>query len=103
MKDLASVVFLSELRKRRYYKRHRKYRKSRAEDRFSSDLHVNDNDSTNRGHGSDTSSSLPWLSDEEFLQKFRVTKNGFSRILDSIKDHSVFQSKTKRMPHRSTN
>jgi hypothetical protein len=97
MKILASVIFLSELRKRRYYKCHKKYRKSRAEERFSKDLYVNDVDSTNGSHGSDSSSSLSWLSDEEFLQKFRLTKIGFSRILESIKDHSVFQSKTERM------
>jgi hypothetical protein len=97
LQDLASVVFLSELRKRRYYKRRKKYRKCRAEERLNKDLYNNDADATNRSHGSDSSSSLPWLSDVEFLQKFRVTKNGFSRILEFIKDHSVFQSKTKRM------
>jgi hypothetical protein len=40
LKDLASVVFLSELRKRRYYKRQKRYRKCRAEERFSKDLTI---------------------------------------------------------------
>jgi hypothetical protein len=51
----------------------------------------------NRSYVSDGSSLRPWLSDEEFLQKFRVTMIGYSRILESIRDHSVFTSKTKRM------
>jgi hypothetical protein len=97
IKDFASAVLLSEVRKRRFYKRHTRYRKSLAKERFYNDLHIKDAHSTNRSHGSDGSSSRPWLSDEEFLQKFRVTKNGFRRILESIRNRSLFTSKTKRM------
>ena len=40
---------------------------------------------------------MPWLTDAEFLQKYRVSRSGFRYILDLIKDHAVFDSKTKRM------
>jgi hypothetical protein len=32
-----------------------------------------------------------WLSDNEFLRKYRVTREGFTAILNRIKDHPVFQ------------
>jgi hypothetical protein len=33
---------------------------------------------------------LPWLTEDEFLQKYKMTKVSFSRIVDLIKDHEVF-------------
>lgn len=92
MKDLAITVCLSELRKRRYYQRPPKYRKSPAAQRFETDLNeeILSDSSTSSGE-------MPWLTDDEFLQKFRVTRTGFKFILDKIKDHSVFETKTKRM------
>jgi hypothetical protein len=47
IKDLASTLFLNAVRKRRFYKRHRKNRKSRAQERFYSDLHIKDAELTN--------------------------------------------------------
>jgi hypothetical protein len=47
IKDFASAVLLSEVRKRRFYKRHTRYRKSLAKERFYNDLHIKDAHSTN--------------------------------------------------------
>ena len=87
MKDLATAVCLSELRKRRYFQHSNKYRKSPATQRFQTDLH--------QGFESESGSSvsseeMPWLTDDEFLQKFRVTRYGIEQILQRIKDHDVF-------------
>jgi hypothetical protein len=77
LKDMASVVLESEIRKRRCYKRNNRYRKSRAAERLTNDFKIiDDARATSGSHASDSSSSLPWLSDEEFLQMFRVTKYG---------------------------
>ena len=92
MKDLATAICLSEIRKRRYMDRN-KYRKSPSGGRFETDLNAGSN---NADLSSDTS-DLPWLTDDEFLQKFRVTRNGFEEVLNKIKDDSIFDSKTKRM------
>lgn len=96
LKDLAAVVCLSEIRRRRYLQRPSKYRKSPAAERFANDLNTT---RTQTGDNNDSSeeSEMPWLTDDEFLQKFRVTRSSFQFILDKIKDHSVFESKTKRM------
>ena len=94
MKDLATAVCLSELRKRRYLQRPSKYRKSPASERFETDL----KEAESEAESFDSSTNeMPWLTDDEFLQKFRVTRAGFKYILETIKDHSVFESKTKRM------
>jgi DDE superfamily endonuclease len=93
LKDLATAVSLSTIRKRRYISRSTKYRKSPAETRFKTDL----NDVSSSSNSSGTSSELPWLSDEEFLQKYRVTRKSFDIILEKIRNHPIFESKTKRM------
>jgi hypothetical protein len=93
LKDLATAVSLSTIRKRRYISRSTKYRKSPAETRFKTDL----NDVSSSSDSSGTSSELPWLSDEEFLQKYRVTRKSFDIILEKIRNHPVFESKTKRI------
>jgi DDE superfamily endonuclease len=46
---------------------------------------------------SDGSSEMPWLTDDEFLQKYRVTRSSFQYVLNKIHEHPVFESKTKRM------
>jgi len=33
----------------------------------------------------------PWLSDEEFLQKYRMNQESFHKLVDLIKDHPVFK------------
>lgn len=94
LKDLAAVICLSEIRKRRHLLRGR-CRKSPAAERFAADS------SRERvaveGSGSDSSlqSEPPWLSEDECPQKHRVTGSSFQFLLDKIKDHPVFQSKRK--------
>ena len=43
----------------------------------------------------------PWLTQEEFLEKYRVHRDSFHLLVDKIRDHSVFQSlhgKKKQKP-----
>jgi DDE superfamily endonuclease len=94
IKDLATAVCLSEVRKRRYLNRSSRYRKSPAIERFNTDL---DDIGYHSGSSSESSYELPWLTDDEFLQKYRVTRSSFQVLLNKIKDHSIFESKTKRM------
>ena len=42
----------------------------------------------------------PWLSNEEFLQKYRLHRDSFKHIIDKIHQHLVFQSDTSRRPQR---
>jgi hypothetical protein len=95
MKDLLTLILLKKMKSRRYLFRASKYRKSPAVDRFKTDL-FDGNEEEAESEGS-TASELPWLSDDEFLQKYRVSRRGFQAILDLIKDHPVFESKTKTM------
>jgi hypothetical protein len=46
---------------------------------------------------SGSESGVPWLSDDEFLQKYRVSRKSFEAILSLIEDHEVFTSKTRTM------
>jgi hypothetical protein len=94
VKDLATAICLSKIRKSRYLNRSNKYRKSPAVGRFETDLNLDDGESN---ASSDTESDLPWLSDDEFLQKYRVTRKSFYAILSLIKDHDVFSSKRRLM------
>ena len=100
LKDLATAVCLSEIRKRRYLQRPNRYRKSPATERFETDLNANkvrNNNEEEDGNSSSVESEMPWLTDDEFLQKYRVTRSSFQYILDMISDHAVFYSKNKRM------
>jgi DDE superfamily endonuclease len=96
LKDLATLMCLSKLRKNRYLCRGTKYRKSPATERFLMDLHDGGSMDSDATSGSEIS-DLPWLSADEFLQKYRVSRKSFEAILHLIKDHEVFKSKTKVM------
>lgn len=76
-----------ETQQRRYTFR-RSYRKRRRE-RIEDDLIEADSDS------SDGSGERPWLSSEEFLQKYRMSRDSFRRLVDLIKDHAVFKEKDR--------
>jgi hypothetical protein len=91
LKDLAAAMSLKQARNKRYLFRPSKYRKSPAPERFATDLQE---DASVDSNGS---SQMPWLTDDEFLQKYRVTRAGFQYILNRIKDHPIFESKTKTM------
>jgi DDE superfamily endonuclease len=105
VKDVASLAMLQSAEGRRYLHRNSTYRKSLANERFTTDLDSSsapvpstNHDGNNDANISDASDhELPWLNDDEFLQKFRVTREAFAIILDKIKDHPVFESKTKAM------
>jgi DDE superfamily endonuclease len=106
VKDVASLAMLQSAEGRRYLHCNSTYRKSLANERFTTDLDSSsapvlpstNHDGNNDANISDASDhELPWLNDDEFLQKFRVTREAFAIILEKIKDHPVFESKTKAM------
>ena len=74
----------------------RRSRNRKGHDRFTVDLQAEvfsvDNDSVY----TDELPTIAWLTDEEFLHKYRMSRPSFFRILDLIKDHKLFQPKTKR-------
>ena len=48
-----------------------------------------------------SSNTPPWLTQEEFLEKYRIHRDSFHLLVDKIRDHSVFQSlhgKKKQKP-----
>ena len=90
LKDLATAVCLSEIRKRRYLNRPSKYRKSPAGERFAIDLneeHVSATDS-------EETAEAPWLTEDEFLQKYRVTRRSFQFILSLLLTHGMTDNDT---------
>lgn len=75
-----------------------KCRKSPAEHRFKVDLNENEGaGSQNNNSDSEEELQMPWLTDDEFPQKCRVTIKSFQFVLGKIEDHPAFESKTKRM------
>ena len=63
-----------------------KYRKGFAAATFERDLCEDDSED----------GTPPWLSDEEFLQKYRMHRDSFKTILSLIKDHTIFIKKYRR-------
>jgi transcription initiation factor IIE alpha subunit len=45
-------------------------------------------------------SQLPWLTEDEFLQKYRMSRASFLKILSMIENHKLFQSRDKRERRR---
>ena len=94
--DYVVAVSLSKATKKRYIFRRHKYRVKKAERVFKEDLQVDGAEATDMSNAASTSpSEIPWLNDEEFLQKYRMSRACFNRVLALIKDHPVFHSKTK--------
>ena len=83
MKDIAVAGSLRKIKRNRYFSRPTKYRKSPAEERFRTDLNAD----KIPGDGSSSESEMPWLTDDEFVQKYRVSRKAFQYILDQIQDH----------------
>lgn len=81
--DLLTLTELTEVENSRYIDR-RKYRTSNQ--RFQDDLREESDDERNRA----------WLTDDEFLQKYRMSRENFHVLLNKIKDHEVFNSKGRR-------
>lgn len=42
----------------------------------------------------------PWLTEEEFQQKYRINRTSFWKIVELIKDHQVFNPKQAPVPHQ---
>jgi hypothetical protein len=92
--DLSVAMAIKNGFSRRYLFRKSKYRK--GDDRFKIDLENNDVEEDPNDDGGDDieeeAIQLPWLTDEEFLQKYRMTRSRFDIIVDLIKDNQVFKS-----------
>jgi hypothetical protein len=83
---------------RRYLFRKSRYRK--GSDRFEDNLNnleVVEEDEEDSDISIEAA-KLPWLTDEEFLQKYRMSRESFSRLVGLIQDHPVFNpdSRTRK-------
>jgi DDE superfamily endonuclease len=70
----------------------RKSRYRKGSDRFEDDLNnleVVEEDEEDSDISIEAA-KLPWLTDEEFLQKYRMSRESFSRLVGLIQDHPVF-------------
>ena len=67
---------------KRYLFGRRPYRKGFSKTVFERDLQ----------HDEEDDNSPPWLTDEEFLQKYRMHRENFLQLVGLVKDHPVFQS-----------
>jgi hypothetical protein len=94
-KDVAVAVAARNAEGRRYLFRQPKYRK--GEDRFVADLDA-DEEPENEEITSleEEEANLPWLTADEFLQKYRMSRQSFSSVLEEIKDHEIFKRKGPR-------
>ena len=67
----------------RYYLERGPYRSHlRAQHRFEDDLEADD-----------SSEMRAWLTDDEFLRKYRMPREAFDQLLELIKDDPVFERK----------
>ena len=48
----------------------------------------------------DDNGTLPWLTDEEFLQKYRLHRGNFDYVVNRIEQNLVFTSDVRRRPQR---
>jgi hypothetical protein len=71
---------------KRYLLNRGRYRKGFSATTFERDLAEDDNDD----------GTPPWLSDDEFLQKYRMHRDSFKAILSLIKDNPAFHLKWKK-------
>eukprot|EP00977_Amphora_coffeiformis_P023412 scaffold13313_cov91-Amphora_coffeaeformis.AAC.1 len=79
--DMESFVVATHLESARYvcrgkYRSHRK-----AVQRYEDDL-ADENDV-----------NIPWLKQEEFLEKYRMSRDAFAELLDLIKDNIAFKNR----------
>ena len=81
--DAVLVQSLELVKGHRYHQKRSKYRKARTY-LFEADL---------KDEGGDDD-EVPWLTERELLQKYRMSRTSFHAIYDLIKDHSVFAEKT---------
>jgi DDE superfamily endonuclease len=98
--DLALFIALENCLSRRHLFRSGRYRKGPSENRFTTDLsgeaYRNLHSDTTASSSSEESIMQPWLNDEESLQKYRMSRNSFHKLLDKIKDHQVFHTAKRK-------
>jgi DDE superfamily endonuclease len=88
--DTAVAMAIRKGENRRYLFRKKHYRK--GDDRFTLDL---DDEYFSGAEDDDDSieaeaAKMPWLTDDEFLHKYRMSRESFHRVLHAIEDHDVF-------------
>eukprot|EP00980_Cylindrotheca_fusiformis_P014079 scaffold3682_cov70-Cylindrotheca_fusiformis.AAC.1 len=84
--DVVTAVWLSNALKQRFIFRSNTYRRGNPELIFEEDL---------RDEKKEDDDDEPWLSEDEFLQKYRMSRKNFHRVLDLIKDHEIFQNESR--------
>ena len=84
-KDAALASIIKHCEGKRYLFRSATYRKGRA-DRFSDDLPPLPPLETVE----EATAALPWLTAEEFLQKYRMSRDAFNWVLGQIEDNEEF-------------
>ena len=95
-KDILLMAGLRNAQRKRFLFRGGSYRK--GVNRFDADVEAEDDDNDEVINGeedeiSDEASRMPWLTEEEFLQKYRMSRQSFSLLVDEVKDHPIFKAK----------
>jgi hypothetical protein len=88
--DLPVAMAIQNGFRRRYLFRKSKYRQ--GGDRFKLDLDgfgEDEDDHESGDHMEEEASQLPWLTEDEFLQKYRMPRASFLKILSMIENHKV--------------
>ena len=105
VEDAKDVVFASmihEAESHRYLFHNQNYRKS-PYDRFKEDLDgCEDSDDEEDEAILNKAAKLPWLTEDEFLQKRRMSRKSFNHVLNEIKIHSVFKKLECKSGHPQT-
>lgn len=91
--DLSLAIAIKNGENRRYIFRKSKYRKGL--DRFSVDLEEAGDHSDSDSSVQEEAERMPWLTDEEFLQKYRMSRESFAKVVQQIEDHPVFNRRTR--------
>jgi len=93
-KDVAFASMICDAESRGYLFRKETYRKS-PYDRFKEDLDLHNADDSDTENDKEDkmilkeAAQLPWLTDKEFLQKYRMSRKSFNRVLKEIKLNAV--------------
>jgi len=92
VKGVAFASIIHETECRHYLFRNQIYHKSRY-DRCKEDLDGNEDSDDDEEDKAilNEAKCLPWLTDIEFLQKHRMSRNSFNRVLKEIKPCIVFK------------
>ena len=85
--DLQVQAQLADVEAKCYLKPRKKYRDTGKDAFFDRDMEEED---------SNDEDSHPWLTDEEFLQKYRIHRESFKDLVNRIRDHPVFRTAKKR-------